>query len=459
MSQPSTKILNVEDARNTILKRKSVQDSSVPPHVQARIDEMFGTPTTPLQCVQAILKSVSDKGDGAVADWSKRIDGADLRNGYEMLPDAQDAALARIDPKLASAMRTAAKRIEAFHEAQPISSWFTNDLGGTVGQAIRPIDSVGVYAPGGTAPLPSTVLMSAIPAFVAGVKNIVVVSPPLRGTSPPAIADVTIAAVAVLREITGTRASVRAFAVGGAQAIGALAYGTESIPRVDKIVGPGNVFVALAKKEVFGDVGIDGVYGPTEALVVADEHADPELVAADLLAQAEHDFMAVPILVTNSAAQAEAVQAAVERQLEPLDRAKVARAALKDQGGIVVARDLKECVQISNEFAAEHVSLAVKNPWTILADIKHAGGVFLGEGSCEVLGDYVAGPSHVMPTGGTARYSSPLSVLDFIKVVSVVALDERTVREVAPQAEIIARAEGLDAHANAAALRKQFTEQ
>lgn len=456
---PSTRIIDATEARRTILKRKPMTDASVPPHVQSRIDEMFGKPTTPLECVQAILSSICENGDDAVCEWSQKIDSADLSNGYEISVSTQNEALQRVNVKLVDSLRVAARRIEAFHREQPMTSWFTNKLGGTVGQAVRPIDCVGVYAPGGTAPLPSTVLMSAIPALVAGVKTIIVVSPPLRNSNPPTVADVTAASVAVLRECAKDFCDVRAFAVGGAQAIGALAYGTQSIPKVDKIVGPGNVFVSLAKKEVFGPVGIDGVYGPTEALVVADDSANPQLVAADLLAQAEHDFMAVPILVTDSMTLAESVQVEVEKQLEVLSREDVARAALSEQGGIVVASSMRECLDLSNEFAAEHVSLAVKNPWSLLGSIKHAGGVFLGEGSCEVLGDYVAGPSHVMPTGGTARYSSPLSILDFVKVISVVALDEDTVREIAPKAEAIARAEGLDAHANAAALRKEFRDQ
>jgi len=456
----STRIIPAEEARGSILKRKAIQDASVPPHVQERIDEMFdGKRTTPLECVKAILTSVETGGDAAVADWTRRIDGAELKDGYEISESMQNSALKSIAPKLAASLRTAAERISAFHKKQPVSSWFTNDLGGTLGQAVRPLDSVGVYTPGGTAPLPSTVLMSAIPALVAGVKTIVIVSPPLRGISPPTFAEVTAATIAIVREFASkTNAEVRAFAVGGAQAIGALAFGTESVPQVAKIVGPGNVFVALAKKEVFGTVGIDGVYGPTEALIIADESASPELVASDLLAQAEHDFMAIPILITPCGKLAEKVQAEVEKQLEALSRKEVAKSSLENQGGIVLASTLKESVELSNLFAAEHVSLAVKNPWALLGDIKHAGGIFLGEGSCEVLGDYIAGPSHVMPTGGTARYSSPISVLDFIKVVSVVALDETTVRNIAPQAELIARAEGLDAHANAAALRKDFRE-
>eukprot|EP00173_Palmaria_palmata_P004081 Plantae.Rhodophyta-Palmaria_palmata.ctg4825.p1 GENE.Plantae.Rhodophyta-Palmaria_palmata.ctg4825~~Plantae.Rhodophyta-Palmaria_palmata.ctg4825.p1 ORF type:complete len:325 (+),score=64.62 Plantae.Rhodophyta-Palmaria_palmata.ctg4825:85-975(+) len=294
--------------------------------------------------------------------------------------------------------------------------------------------------------------MSALPAVVAGSSTITITSPPQRSTG--AIADVTLAACAVINEMDGVCA--RVFAIGGAQAIGALAYGTESIAQVDKIVGPGNIFVTIAKKEVFGVVGIDGVYGPTEAVVVADNSADPKLVAADLLAQAEHDFMAVPILITDSRDLADMVKTEVESQVVALSRGDAARHSLRMQGGLVVAESLEECLRLASDFATEHVSLSVRAPWDVVSKIKNAGGLFLGEGSCEVLGDYIAGPSHVMPTGGSARFSSPLSVLDFIKVISIVGLDAVTVREIAPHAEIIARAEGLDGHANAAALRKDF---
>lgn len=455
---PCLRILTPEKAQATILKRVHIQESTVPDHVQRRLDEMFGARTTPLECVQKILRSVSTGGDAAVADWTRRIDNADISGGCEVSPASLLAARDRVAPALLASIRAAAGRVESFHRQQPVTSWFTNTLGGTVGQAIRPIGRVGVYAPGGTAPLPSTVLMSAVPAVVAGVREIVVVSPPARGGG--AIADVTLAACAVVREMAGD-ASVRVFCVGGAQAVGALAYGTESIPAVDKIVGPGNIFVSIAKKEVFGVVGIDGIYGPTEAVVVADEAADARMVAADLIAQAEHDWMAVPILVTCSETLAERVQTEVEGMLADggLARAEIARASMGKQGGIVLARSLEECIELTNEFATEHVSLAVKNPWAMLGSVTCAGGVFVGEGSCEVLGDYVAGPSHVMPTGGSARYSSPLSVVDFVKIISVVGLDSQTVREVAPHAEALARSEGLDGHALAAGLRKTYEEQ
>jgi histidinol dehydrogenase len=372
--------------------------------------------------------------------------------GAEVPAAALTAAAARVDADVLAGLRVARDRIVAYHKKQPVTSWFTSDLGGVTGQAVVPIERIGVYVPGGTAPLPSTVLMSVLPAVVAGSSVITIVSPPQRATG--AIADVTLAACAVVNELDGVAA--RVFAVGGAQAVGALAYGTETVPRVDKIVGPGNIFVTIAKKEVFGVVGIDGVYGPTEAVVVADDSADPRLVAADLLAQAEHDFMAVPILITPSRTIADSVKGEVERQVAELPRADVARHALRAQGGIVLAGSTDECLALASEFATEHVSLSIRAPWDAVSKVRNAGGLFLGEGSCEVLGDYVAGPSHVMPTGGSARFSSPLSVLDFIKVISVVALDARTVRAVAPHAERIARAEGLDGHANAAAMRKDF---
>lgn len=446
----SLKILSPEEARASILKRGLIQDSTVPPHIQKRIDDMFNAPTTPLQCVQAILSSVRSKGDEAVIDWTKRIDNADLSLGSEITSKQILHAKENVDQSLIAALRVARDRIVLYHQKQPITSWFTNALGGTVGQAVRPIERIGVYVPGGSAPLPSTVLMSVLPAVVAGCVELVVVTPPLRGGGAMA-ADVTLAAVGVINELDGVQ--VRVFAIGGAQAVGALAYGTETVPRVDKIVGPGNIFVAMAKREVFGVVGIDGVYGPTEAVVVADEHADPEFVAADLLAQAEHDYLAVPICITCDEGIAKKVQEEVERQVVRLERMKVARHSMETQGGIVLAKDLDQCLELANEFATEHVSLCVKGPWDVVGKMTNAGGLFLGEGSCEVLGDYVAGPSHVMPTGGSARYSSPLSVLDFIKVMSVVALDDKAVQEVAPQAEIIARAEGLDGHAEAAKLR------
>ncbi|CDF33054.1 histidinol dehydrogenase [Chondrus crispus] len=451
-SNPCARILTATEARDSILRRGLLQDSTVPPHVQTRIDALFSAPTTPLACVQAILSSIRESGDGALIDWTSRIDGADISAGSELPVAALQTAVKATPAAVVDSLRVARDRVVAFHRKQPVTSWFTNDLGGVLGQAVRPIQRVGFYVPGGTAPLPSTVLMSVLPAVVAGCEELVVASPPLRGGGAD-IAAVTLAACAVINELPGVR--VRVFAIGGAQAIGALAYGTETVPRVDKIVGPGNIFVAMAKREVFGVVGIDGVYGPTEAVVIADEAANAECVAADLLAQAEHDYLAVPILLTTCADLAKKVQEEVETQVDKLPRAKVARHSMANQGGIVVGKDMDECVDMANEFATEHVSLCVKGPWDVVGKMKNAGGLFLGEASCEVLGDYVAGPSHVMPTGGSARYSSPLSVLDFIKVMSVVGLDDTTVKRIAVDAERIARAEGLDGHAEAARMRAQ----
>ena len=321
---------------------------------------------------------------------------------------------------MADALKLAADRIRAFHDKQPVTAGSTPGQQGSLGQLIRPVDSVGVYVAGGTAPLPSSLLMSVIPAQVAGVKEIVVVTPPGRGTGkvPPVI----LAAAAVC----GITQVIR---VGGAQAIAALAYGTESVPRVAKIVGPGNLFVTLAKQQVYGDVGIDGLPGPTETMVIADDSADPGLAAADLLAQAEHDVLASAILVTPSRDLAERVAVEVARQMETLSRTDIIAQSLPNRSGAVIVRDLPEAFEVANEYAAEHLCLLVANPWDWIGSVRNAGGIFLGESSFEVLGDYVAGPSHVMPTGGTARFASPLNVLDFVKITSLIGLEARAAAE------------------------------
>jgi histidinol dehydrogenase len=338
----------------------------------------------------------------------------------------------------------AADRVLRFHQAQPVTSWMTNKLGGTLGQFIRPIRRVGVYVPAGTAPLPSSVLMSVLPARAAGVKEIALVAPPARGTGKVATVILAAAALCGVDEV---------YAMGGAQAIAALAYGTETIPAVDKIFGPGNLFVTLAKRQVFGVVGIDGLAGPTETMVIADEQAHAEWVAADLLAQAEHDVLAAAILLTPSRELAERVQAAVGKQIEQRGRAEVIAASLANRSGAVVTRDLAEAVALANRYAPEHLCLAVREPWRLAEQVYAAGGIFIGEHSFEVLGDYVAGPSHVMPTGGSARFASPLNVLDFVHIVSLIGLDAATTKAIAPAAAEIALAEGLDAHAFSAQVR------
>jgi histidinol dehydrogenase len=308
---------------------------------------------------------------------------------------------------------------------------------------------VGIYVAGGTAPLPSSLLMSVIPAQVAGVREIVITTPPGRGNGrvPPVI----LAAAA----ICGAKKIIR---VGGAQAIAALAYGTESVPRAAKIVGPGNLFVTLAKQQVYGNVGIDGLPGPTETMVIADDSAEPGLAAADLLAQAEHDVIASAILVTPSRALAEKVTIEVGRRMESLSRAEIIAQSLADRSGAVIVRDLPEAFEVANNYAAEHLCLLIADPWDWIGHVRNAGGVFVGQGSFEVLGDYVAGPSHVMPTGGTARFASPLNVLDFVKITSLVGLAPRAISELSETAAILARAETLTAHAAAAEARVNRSE-
>jgi histidinol dehydrogenase len=359
---------------------------------------------------------------------------ADIRAAADALPG-----------ELRDALRLAAERVRAFHALQPIQSWTTDTLGGRLGQRVTPLRRVGVYVPGGSAPLPSSLLMSAIPAQVAGVAEIVVVTPPGRdGRVPPVI----LAAAEAVGLTT-------IYTLGGAQAIGALAYGTATIPRVDKIVGPGNLFVTLAKQQVFGLVGIDGLAGPTETVVIADETANPAWVAADLLAQAEHDPLATAILLTPSRPLAEGVQREVARQLEGLSRDDIIITALAGQGGIVLTADLAEAAALADAFAPEHLCLATAEPRALADTIRNAGGLFLGERSFEVLGDYVAGPSHTMPTGGTARFASPLNVLDFVRITSLIELDAPTAAALAPTAARLARAEALTAHAAAAERRAE----
>jgi histidinol dehydrogenase len=387
---------------------------------------------------------VRTRGDAALREWSQRLDGFPPEVPIRVPAAALASALEALPKPQREALEIAASRIRAFYSRQPLSSWFTNDLGGTLGQFIRPHKRVGLYVPAGTAPLPSSVLMSAIPAQVAGVKEVLVVAPPQRGSGE--IAPVILAACALV-------GVSEVYAMGGAQAIGALAYGTESVPAVDKIFGPGNLFVTLAKRQVFGAVGIDGLAGPTETVVIGDDSARAEWVAADLLAQAEHDTLASAILLTPSRRLAEAVQVEVGRQMETLPRADILAQSLPGRSGIIVTRDLDEAALLSNLYAPEHLCLAVEQPWALSEKINNAGGIFLGEHSFEVLGDYIAGPSHVMPTGGSARFASPLNVWDFVHIISLIALNPATTAEIAPQAAIIARAEGLEAHARSADFR------
>jgi len=467
---------NWEQARQTVLRRRDMMRlDKVPEPVRAGIRRVFGEELMPETAVARILADVRQRGDEALRDWTARIDGLTL-NDIEVPAEALAAAHTSLPSDLTDALGLAADRVRAFHARQPVPSWTTTEMGGTLGQRVTPLQRVGVYVPGGTAPLPSSLLMAVIPARVAGVDEIIVCTPPFDPSAtlrtsklrtPPGredgqVPDVTLAAAYV--------AGVdRLFQLGGAQAIGALAYGTATVPRVDKIVGAGGLFTSLAKQQVYGQVGLDGLYGPTETVVVADDSAHPAWVAADLLAQAEHDVLATAILLTPSRSLAEAVQVEVARQIEALSqketrfsrknpvsetRAGVITTSLADQGGVVLTPDLETAVRLADEFAPEHLCLSVREPEVWAEHIRNAGGLFLGEHSFEVLGDYVAGPSHIMPTGGTAKWASPVNVLDFVKIVNVIALDAETAARISPAAARIANAESLTAHRAAVAARE-----
>ena len=441
---PEFPILDPRTAQQSILRRQPWDAFDVPEDMLDENERLFGARIGPDEVVRRILADVRERGDAAVRDWTEKLDGVwleDLRVDSETILQSS----AQVGPAVYDALVLAAERIERFHRRQPNQSWIQNDEEGTVGQLVRPIHRVGIYVPGGTAPLPSTLLMTAIPARVAGVREIVVITPPEQETGLPD--RVTLAAAAIARVDA-------VYTAGGAQAVAALAFGTETIAAVDKICGPGNLFVTLAKRRLFGLVGIDGLPGPTETVIIADEQADPQLTAADLLAQAEHDVLASAVLLTPSQSLAQRVQAAVHAQLEELDRAPIAAATFSRSAGIVVTESLGHAFTLANEYAPEHLCLLVQDPWNWIDRVQSAGGLFLGERSFEVLGDYTAGPSHVMPTGGTARFASPVNVTDFVKLISLIGLNQQTMAAIGPAAETLARTEGLGGHA--AAVRRRL---
>jgi len=395
--------------------------------------------------VETILAAVRERGDAALLEFTERFDGVKLR-AEELAVTAEEIASARaaVGKEVIQALSYAGERIETFHgRTLPRSWWAEDENGSLLGQQVTPLDRVGVYVPGGRAAYPSTVLMTAIPAKVAGVREVVLVCPP-RGDKSLHPAVLVAAEIAGVSEI---------YRVGGAQAVAALAFGTGTIRRVDKIVGPGNVYVALAKQRVFGRVGIDMVAGPSEVVVIADDRASAGWVAADLLAQAEHDPMARAILLTPSAALIEDVAQALERQLRALPRKEIARQALEANGALVLTRDLEEALAVANGLAPEHLELQVEDPFSWLARVKHAGAIFLGRYTPEVAGDYVAGPSHVLPTAGTARLASALGVEDFVKRSSLIQYSPRGLRAAWPHLSVLARVEGLEAHGEAARVR------
>lgn len=395
------------------------------------------------EIVSKIIADVAENGDSAVLEYCRTLDGAELET-LAVSEEETDEALGVVEPEFVRILERAAENIRSFHQKQVRSSFIINETDGVItGQKITPIEKAGLYVPGGTAAYPSTVLMDSIPAKIAGCGEIVMMTPPGRdGRINPAI----LAAA----KVAGVD---RIFKAGGAQAIAALAYGTESVPKVDKIVGPGNAFVAEAKKQVFGMVSIDMIAGPSEILIVADRTANPVYVAADLLSQAEHDILASAVLVCDSASLAKEVQKQLEVQIPLLQRAKIARESIDNNGKIIVAENLQTAIDISNEIAPEHLELCVDNPFDYLAGIKNAGSIFMGKYCPEALGDYLAGPNHTLPTGGTARFSSPLSVDDFVKKSQFTYYTADALASVKDDVAYFASKEGLTAHAKSAVVR------
>lgn len=420
-----------------ILKEGEVSSSEIFARVQPKMNVEA--------IVAEIIDNVRKNGDQAIFAYCEKFDGAKL-SSLEVSKEEINEALVATEPEFIRILKKAAENIRFFHEKQVRNSFILNRENGVVmGQKVLPIERAGLYVPGGTASYPSSVLMNAIPAKIAGCPMVVMVTPPGKDgkINPAILAAASVAGVD------------RIFKVGGAQAVAALAYGTETIPRVDKIVGPGNAFVAEAKKQVFGTVSIDMIAGPSEILIVSDGKSNPVHLAADLLSQAEHDKLASAVLVTDSLEIAEKVQEELEKQIPLLERSEIARASIDDNGKIIVASDLVQAIRISNEIAPEHLELCVDQPFDYLDQIRHAGSVFLGRNCPEALGDYLAGPNHTLPTSGTARFSSPLSVDDFVKKMQYTYFSEKALSSVAEDVAFFARKEGLTAHAKSAVVRTE----
>ena len=437
---PLNVIHGVQNAENVLVRIDPLDLDSLPESVLARTEEAFGKGVTAEQSILQMLADVRREGDAAVRRYAKLLDGSDLED-FRVTEAQMAQARASVSKELRESLELAAQRVRDFHEATMPSEWVDREKG--LGELLRPLDRVGLYAPGGSAAYPSTVLMTAVPARVAGVREVILCTPPQRGQALNP-------AVIVAAEIAGVDAL---YQVGGVPAIAAMAYGTKSIPKVDKICGPGNVFVSYAKKLVQGQVDIDGVFGPTETIVLADKTANANFCAADLIAQAEHDPLATAILITDSEGLITQVEAEVDRMLASQPRGDIAKAALDRQGRLVLVDSLEDAVDLVNRIAPEHLCLLVDDPWSWVSKIKHAGGLFLGEYSPEVIGDYIAGPSHVMPTGGTARFGSALSVHHFLRTMPVVGLSPAEFQKLGQAAVHIADAEGLSGHASAIQVR------
>ncbi|MCR4435202.1 MAG: histidinol dehydrogenase [Clostridiales bacterium] len=395
--------------------------------------------------VEEIIRSVRLKGDRAILEYTQRFDGVRLsQDSLRVREEEIEAAYGMVDDRLVQVIKRAKRNIESFHEKQKGNSWISPEKDGVIlGQVYRPLELVGVYVPGGTAAYPSSVLMNVVPAKVAGVERVVMVTPPGKdgGVNPAILVSAREAGVDEI------------YRVGGAQAVAALAFGSESIPKVDKIVGPGNIYVAMAKRLVYGYCDIDMIAGPSEIAVVADDTANPKFVAADLLSQAEHDVLASAILVTDSEKLADEVQQEIERQAAYLSRKDILSKSIEDYGAIVITESLEEALEVVNKIAPEHLELCVKEPFDILGGVKNAGAIFLGHYASEPLGDYFAGPNHVLPTSGTARFFSPLNVGDFVKKSSIISYTRKALEGVKEDIILFAEAEGLTAHANAIKVR------
>ena len=433
-----------KQTREHLLEKRQPGFSSINPAILKKSSDILGKDFSTIDdVVIEIINRVKKGGDTAIRKLSNQFDGLWL--DQLVVPDKTICeAYQLIDPMIVDALKISTKRAQSFHKSSLPKTWFDSQQG--YGESINPVQRVGAYIPGGSAPLPSTVIMTVIPAKIAGVKEVFLFTPSTKTGSPDP-------SVLVAADIVGAD---KVFQIGGAQAIAAMAYGTETIPPVDLICGPGNIFVTRAKKFMFGEVGIDGLYGPTETLIIADETADPALCAADLLAQAEHDVMAMPILLTSSELIGERVLNELMIRVKELDRSSIATIAVEEHGCIGILNDLEEMIQISNEFAPEHISLMVSDAANHVNKIRNAGAIFVGKWSHEVLGDYVAGPSHVMPTGGTAKFISGLNVRTFLKFSPVVNLEKNQALNLSKTAATIGRAEGLTAHSKAAEMRENI---
>ena len=435
-----------EAAVSRLLQKPSFDEVELSPKIRAANKDTFGKDMTAAELVAQIVHDVRLEGDKAVLRYTKLIDKVDCDIKDLLVTDEEFAAAEKqADPAVVESLKKAAENVRRYHEEQKPNSWMTyREHGSLLGQSLIPLDRVGIYVPGGTAAYPSSVIMNAMPAVVAGVGEIIMMVPPKNGAINPY--------VLIAARLAGVQ---KIYKIGGAQAIAAMAFGTESIPRVDKITGPGNIFVTLAKKEVYGHVDIDMLAGPSEILIVADDSADPVYTAADMLSQAEHDPLASSLVITDSETLARQVALEAESQLQKLPRQEIARASIERNGLIVIADDMAQALRFANTSAPEHLELLTREPFKLLPEIRHAGAVFLGAYSPEPLGDYFAGPNHVLPTGGTARYYSVLNVETFMKRTSLISYSQEALAAVSDDIIRLAETEGLEAHANAIRLRRK----